>query len=79
MFFNKRKFYTFFDIKYHIRYTPIIFVLVTAVFSIFITFLVLNFEKENAIKLHIKEDNFHSQNILEKYINNIEKEIKCFT
>ena len=73
MFFNKRKFYTFFDIKYHIRYTPIIFVLVTAVFSIFITFLVLNFEKENAIKLHIKEDNFHSQNILEKYINNIEK------
>ena len=73
MFFNNRKFYTFFDIKYHIRYTPIAFVIITAVFSIFITFLVLNFEKENAVKLYIKEDNFHNQNILDKYIKNIEK------
>ena len=68
---KKRKFYTLSDIRKHIVFTPLFFVLFTAVLSIVVIVFILEFKKNNELSLHLQEDKFYKKTILTEYVNDI--------
>ncbi|MGA1940481.1 PAS domain-containing sensor histidine kinase [Arcobacter sp. YIC-310] len=69
MVFRKKKFYTLSDIKNQIVYTPLIFVIILAIFSSFVVYLFYKHQEVNKIKLLVQSENFYNQNILSDYIS----------
>ncbi|AXX93528.1 hypothetical protein CPU12_12800 [Malaciobacter molluscorum LMG 25693] len=71
MLFSKKKFNNLSDIKKHIIITPLLFVLIVAILSIVIVYLVLDYKKSNQIELLIQKDKYRTKTILKSYINDI--------
>lgn len=69
MVFKKKKFYTLSDIKNQIVYTPLLFVIILAVFSSFVVFFFYKYQEINKVKLLEQRENFYNQNILSEYIS----------
>lgn len=69
MVFKKKKFYTLLDIKNQIVYTPLLFVIILAVFSSFVVFFFYKYQEINKVKLLEQRENFYNQNILSEYIS----------
>ena len=69
--FKKRKFYTLSDIRKQIIFTPLIFVLISAVLSILLIVFILEFKKTNEINLHLQEDKFYKKTILNQYVSDL--------
>ncbi len=69
--FKKRKFYTLGDIKKHLIFTPIFFAIVLAIISILVIISILEFEKNNEVKLLLQESAYKKKSLLSEYVNNI--------
>lgn len=68
---KKRKFYTLSDIRKHIVFTPLIFVVITSFIAILVIIFIMNFQKNNNISLYLQEDKFYKETILNEYVNDI--------
>ncbi len=71
MIFLKKKFNTLSDIKKHIILTPLIFVIILAILSLVVVFLVLEYKQNNQIELLIQKDKFYKNSILKSYVSDI--------
>jgi len=68
---KKRKYYNLSDIKKHLIFTPLIFVLISAIVSIIVSSFILEFKKNNEISLVEQKDNFRKEKILDSFIEDI--------
>lgn len=69
MVFKKKKFYSLSDIKNQVVYTPLIFVIILAVFSSLVVYFFYKHQEANKVKLLEQSENFYNQNILSEYIS----------
>lgn len=76
--FSKRKFYNLSDIRKHLIYTPLSFVIVSAIISIAVIVSVLEVKQKNEEKLLIQKENFEKSLILEQYIDDIKFKANSF-
>ncbi|PLY06413.1 MAG: hypothetical protein C0625_09755 [Arcobacter sp.] len=68
---KKRKFYTLSDIRKHIVFTPLFFVLFSSALSIVVIVFILEFKKNNELSLYFQEDEFYKKTILSQYVSDI--------
>ena len=71
MWFRKKKFYTLSDIKNQIVYTPLVFVILLAIFSSIVVTFFYKYQESSKIKLLLQSESFYNQNILKNYIETI--------
>lgn len=72
MFIKKRKFYTLSDIRKQLVFTPLVFVFISSAIAIIVITFVLEFNKNNEIKLFSQKETFNQEVILNQYINDIQ-------
>ncbi|WP_072682350.1 PAS domain-containing protein [Arcobacter sp. LA11] len=71
MFLKKRKFYTLSDIRKQLVFTPLVFVFISSALSIIVIIFILEFNKNNEIKLFSQEETFNQKLILNQYVDDI--------